>query len=74
MEQYRIEDIQRATVNGQDVKMFKSFELNQAGDAYIFKGQFSAPAHVLDSELADFANNEDYEQDYFEYYDRMGDC
>jgi hypothetical protein len=51
MKQYRFEDIQDVVLNGQDCRLFRAFELNQAKDAYVFAGQFSAPTGTPKSEL-----------------------
>lgn len=49
---YRIEDIQKATVNGRAVKLFKAYELQ--GDAYVFIGQFAAPQKTANKNLSNF--------------------
>ena len=46
---FRVEDIQKATVNGSAVKLFKAFE--QRGDAFVFCGQYSAPAKTANKDL-----------------------
>lgn len=51
--QIRIEDIRRVTLNGRDVKLFKVYRLQD--NAYIFAGQFSAPARTANKNLHTFA-------------------
>ena len=51
-ENFRIENIQRATVNGRAVKLFKAFE--RKGNAFVFVGQFAAPARTANKNLASF--------------------
>ena len=46
---FRIENIQKATLNGVAVKLFKAFK--KQGDAYVFVGQFSAPARTAKKNL-----------------------
>ena len=50
--QFRIESIQRANLNGRAVKLFKAYRLQ--GDAYVFIGQFSAPARTANKNLAQY--------------------
>lgn len=52
MSNYRIESIRSATVNGRKVKIFKAFRLD--GDAYVFCGEFSAPARTANKNLHEF--------------------
>jgi hypothetical protein len=54
---FRITDIQRATVNGRKIKLFRAYRL--IGDAYIFSGQYAAPVRVANKDL-------------FSYVDRHG--
>lgn len=56
---YRIQDVQKARVNGQDVKTFSAFRRD--GDRFVHVGQFSAPVQTADSTLwkiADAAKDE----------------
>lgn len=50
MNSIRIESIRRATVNGRAVKLFKAFRLQNG--AYVFCGEFSAPARTANKDLA----------------------
>lgn len=52
--QYRIEQIQKVTLNGKSVKMFKVYELNSDKDAYVFIGNRTAPAKTANKNLANF--------------------
>ena len=54
MERYRIENIQKATVNGKSVKMFRAYEYNAEEKSYIHVGQFSAPAKTANKNLEKF--------------------
>ena len=54
MEKYRIENIQKATLNGRKVKLFKAFEHDPEQKAYIFCGQFEAPQNTPDSQLENY--------------------
>ena len=53
-EQYRIQDIQKAVLNGVKVKLFKAFEYDADAKAYIFCGQFSAPAKTAKKNLVHY--------------------
>ena len=57
-EQYRIENIQKVTLNGRSVKLFKAYELNAEKDAYVFCGQFSAPVKTANKNLVNFIDQE----------------
>ena len=46
---YRIEQIQKATVNGRAVKLFTAYE--RKGDAFVHVGQFSAPVKTANRDL-----------------------
>lgn len=46
---FRIEEVRKATVNGQSVKLFKAFR--KSGDAFVFCGQFIAPAKTANKNL-----------------------
>lgn len=46
---FRIENIRTAVVAGRTVKLFKAYELKD--DAFVFCGEFSAPAHTADKNL-----------------------
>jgi hypothetical protein len=46
---FRIEEIRKAKVNGRAVKTFKAFRKD--GDAFVFCGQFSAPAKTANKDL-----------------------
>lgn len=53
MEQYRIENIQKATLNGRNVKLFHVYEYDAERHAYIHIGQFEAPAKTANKNLAE---------------------
>jgi hypothetical protein len=53
-ENYRIMDIEKCTLNGRNVKMFKYYE--RKGDVYVFSGQFSAPAKTANKNLINFVD------------------
>lgn len=46
---FRIEQIQRATVNGRAVKLFTAYQ--RRGDAFVHIGKFSAPARTANKSL-----------------------
>lgn len=48
-ENFRIEQIQKATVNGRAIKMFSAYE--QKGDAFIHIGKFTAPVKTANRDL-----------------------
>ena len=56
MEKYRIESIQKVKLNGRNVKLFKAFEYSEEQNAYVFIGQFEAPAKTANKNLCDFIN------------------
>lgn len=46
---YKIDEIQKATLNNKKVKLFKAYEKRL--NAFIFVGTFSAPGNVSDEDL-----------------------
>lgn len=52
MSNYRIESIQKVTLKGKNVKLFKAYKKN--GDDYVFCGQYSAPAKTANKNLEQF--------------------
>uniref|UniRef100_A0A6M3LP32 Uncharacterized protein n=1 Tax=viral metagenome TaxID=1070528 RepID=A0A6M3LP32_9ZZZZ len=54
MEKYRIENIQSVNLNGRPVTLFKAFEYDPDSHAYIFIGQFQAPARTAKKNLGNF--------------------
>ena len=46
---FRIEQIQRATVNGKAVKIFTAYQ-NEEG-AFVYVGKFTAPAKIANKHL-----------------------
>ena len=53
-ENYRIENIQKATVNGRKVKLFKAYEKRE--NDFIFIGTFTASPKVLNRYLINTLN------------------
>lgn len=53
-ERYRIENVQRATVNGRAVKIFSAYEYEEDQNAYVFCGQFSAPRRTTNENLVNY--------------------
>ena len=51
---FRIENIQKATVNGRAVKIFTAFK--KQGEAFVHVGQFSAPQKTANKNLWSIAN------------------
>ena len=51
---YRIESIRKVTLNGAAHKAFKAFK--KQGDAFVFVGEFSAPAKTANCDLWKIAN------------------
>lgn len=47
--EFRIESVQRATVNGRTVKLFRAYR--REGSAFVHVGQFSAPARTANRDL-----------------------
>lgn len=47
---FRIEQIQKATVNGKQVKIFTAYA-KQQGDAFVHVGKFTAPAKTANKNL-----------------------
>ena len=58
IEKYRIENVQKATLNGRKVKLFKAFEYDQGAGAYVFCGQFEAPQNTPTSQLERYIDQE----------------
>lgn len=54
MSKYRIEQIEKATVNGKKVKLFQAFELDEKANAYVFVGKFAAPQRTANKNLEKF--------------------
>ena len=50
---FRIEQIQKATVNGKAVKLFSAYE--KRGDAFVHIGKFTAPAKTANKNLWEIA-------------------
>lgn len=48
-EDFRIQDVRQATLNGLAVKLFAAFK--RSGDVFIYAGQFSAPTRTADEDL-----------------------
>lgn len=46
---FRIEQVQRATVNGRAVKLFTAFV--KQGDAFVHQGKYSAPVKTANRDL-----------------------
>lgn len=46
---FRIDGIQKATVNGKSVKVFTAFK--RQGDAFVHVGKFTAPARTANRDL-----------------------
>lgn len=57
-EDFRIEEVRKATVNSRQVVIFKAFQRN--GDAFVFCGQFSAPARTAKRDLWQIAAGNDF--------------
>ena len=53
-EKYRIENIQKVILNGRDVKLFSAFKYDEKSGAYIFIGQFEAPASAANKNLKNY--------------------
>ena len=51
---FRIADIETARVSGKLVKVFKAFK--KVGDAFVFAGEFSAPAKFANKDLWQIAH------------------
>jgi len=54
MEKYRIENIQKAILGSRSVKLFKAFAYDKNVKAYVFCGQFEAPAKTANKNLKNF--------------------
>ena len=48
---YKIDNIQKATVNGQKVKLFKAWRYAPDVHAYIFDGQYSVPQRTANKNI-----------------------
>lgn len=59
MELFRIENIQKAMVNGRNVKIFKAFEYDPEQKAYIYCGTFEAPQNTPSHKLENFIQKEE---------------
>ena len=57
-EQFRIENIQKATLNGRKIKLFNAFEYDNDAKAYVFCGQFAAPQRTPNYKLVNFITEE----------------
>lgn len=51
---YRIEEIRKVTLNGAARKLFKAYR--KQGGAFLFAGEFSAPAKTANRDLWKVAN------------------
>jgi len=50
---YKIDNIQKATVNGRKVKLFKVWRYAPDSNAYIFQGQYSVPQRTANKNIHD---------------------
>jgi|GEM_PF-4370065 len=48
----RINDIRKATVRGQRVKLFKAWRYSPMAEGYIFDGQYSVPQRTANKNIA----------------------
>lgn len=55
-DRYRIENVQKVTLNGKSVKLFNAYEYDAESHAYIHIGQFAAPARTANKKLVDYIN------------------
>lgn len=49
VENFRIEDVRKAVVNGKSVKLFNAYQ--KIDKAFVFAGQFSAPIKTANKDL-----------------------
>lgn len=55
MDRYRIEDVRTVRLNGgDDVTMFKAYELDPTGTCYYYIGHFTAPYGTTRDELENY--------------------
>ena len=47
----RIHDIQKATVNGRNVKLFKVSRFSPVANAFVFEGQYSVPQKTANKNI-----------------------
>jgi hypothetical protein len=47
----RIDDIRKATVRGQKVKLFKAWRYSPMAEGYIFDGQYSVPQRTANKNI-----------------------
>jgi hypothetical protein len=55
---FKIENIQKATVNGQKVKLFKAWRYSPIAEGYIFDGQYSVPQKTANKNIPALYANE----------------
>ena len=66
---FRIENIQKATVNGRKVKLFKVWRYCAMAEGYIFDGQYSVPQRTPNKNiLALYANGDVFRNSHAEGY------
>lgn len=66
---FRIEDIQKVTLNGQKVKLFKVWRYSQIAQGYIFDGQYGVPQRTPNKNiLALYANGDVFRNSHAEGY------
>ena len=59
MEQFRIEDVQKAIVKSRrKVKIFKAYEYDSDSKAYIYCGTFEAPQNTPDHRLSEYIEDD----------------
>jgi hypothetical protein len=56
---YKIDNIQKANVNGQKVKLFKVWRYAPDANAYIFQGQYSVPQRTANKNIHTLYENGD---------------
>ena len=62
IELYRIEDVEKITLNGKQVKTFKAFERKPnalGGYSYVYIGTFNAPSSCRDDKLTGYIDDEE---------------
>jgi len=51
-ENVRVEEIRKATVNGQKVKLFKAYRYSAIAEGFVFDGQYSVPDRTANKAIA----------------------
>jgi len=65
MEKYRIENVEKARLNGRNVKLFQLFELfvcheNENNFVYMYKGSYDVPVRTANKNIIEYLQHNNW--------------